>query len=424
MFGVFSQIQGWAKIKGDTDGTKIGNVDDQLKTQVNFNPTSIDPFGRLKVANNTSLWQYTHRYGDDVSRYWDNNGVGTFSVNTSKVAMVITGTTTNGNTSIYRTKRYFEYHKGRAQTLLMTLNPNGQTANVTKRWGMFDDANGVRFTLDGTNGFGVEVLSSTSGSAVADPVLRANFNVDKGDGTGPSGITLDFTKLNLFYITYSWLGTNRVEFGFVAGGQLYPLHRYNYSNSIATSYSQSGNLPVCCCIENNAALGAAPTMEVNCLDVSYEGQKDVYGQVFDVSTGTTELTINTTPSVIAAVRMQSTKNRASLKPLEFDLISTSGNSTIKFDVHIGLVVGGSPTYNAVSGSIAEGLSGTSTAFTAGNIIQSGYVRASSDTSIIKISSDLYAGRLINGTSQTIALVAQTISSNSKLLFSGRYQEFK
>ena len=34
MFGIFSQIQGWVKLKGATDGTKIGNVSDSLKTNV------------------------------------------------------------------------------------------------------------------------------------------------------------------------------------------------------------------------------------------------------------------------------------------------------------------------------------------------------------------------------------------------------
>ena len=34
MFGIFSQIQGWVRLKGNTDGTKIGNTGDSLKTTV------------------------------------------------------------------------------------------------------------------------------------------------------------------------------------------------------------------------------------------------------------------------------------------------------------------------------------------------------------------------------------------------------
>lgn len=399
-------------------------LDTDLDDVVSFDSKAVDKFGRLKVAQNTSLWQFTHRYGDDISRYWDDNGVGTFAIDTDKVAMVITGTTTNGNTSIYRTKRYFEYHKGRTQTMLMTCNPKGQTANVTKRWGMYDNDNGVRFILDGTNGFGVQVLSSTSGSAVTDTVYSSSFNVDPGDGTGPSGVTLNFNYLNLFYISFSWLGTNQVEFGFVANGKLWPLHVFNYSNSQATSYSQSGTLPICCCMTNNAALGAAPTFEINCVDVSYEGIKDVYGQVYDVNTGPNEITVATTETVVAAIRMQSTKNSGSLRPVEFDLISTSGNSTIYYEIQVGTIIGGTPTWTAIPGSIAEGLDATTTTFTDGNLIQSGYLRASSDSRKVTISSDVYAGKLIDGTSEVLAIIARTVASNSKLLFSGRYQEYK
>lgn len=31
MIGLLRQVQGWVKLKGDTDGTKIGNIGDQLK---------------------------------------------------------------------------------------------------------------------------------------------------------------------------------------------------------------------------------------------------------------------------------------------------------------------------------------------------------------------------------------------------------
>jgi hypothetical protein len=33
MFGLLRIIQGWVKLKGDTDGTKIGNLQDRLKVE-------------------------------------------------------------------------------------------------------------------------------------------------------------------------------------------------------------------------------------------------------------------------------------------------------------------------------------------------------------------------------------------------------
>lgn len=40
MFGILRQVQGWVKLKGDSDGTRIGNVGDALK--VTFSSTQID----------------------------------------------------------------------------------------------------------------------------------------------------------------------------------------------------------------------------------------------------------------------------------------------------------------------------------------------------------------------------------------------
>jgi hypothetical protein len=51
MFGVFSQVQGWIKIKGATDGTKIGNSSDSLKTTVT---SSALPTGAATSANQTT----------------------------------------------------------------------------------------------------------------------------------------------------------------------------------------------------------------------------------------------------------------------------------------------------------------------------------------------------------------------------------
>lgn len=402
----------------------MGGITPDIDVDDKIDRSHLDPFGRLKVVEKYSLWQFSHRYGDDVSRYFSTASVGTYAVNTDRAAMVITNTTTNTDRAIYRTKRYFEYHKGRAQSFMTTVNPRGQTTSVTKRWGMMDDDNGIFFQLDGTNGFELVVRSSTTGSVVETKVAQSSFNIDKANGSGPSAITLDFTKFNLFYIEFSWLGTNQVEFGFVSEGTQWPLHRFNFSNTLEYSYTQSANLPVGYEIENNAGLGAAPTMEVNCIDVSFEGLNDVYGQVIDIDTGASEITVGPTAEVVGAVRMQSTKNKGSLKPVEFDLISTSGNSTIYYQVQIGTVLGGTPTWNPLTGSIAETLSGTTQNFTNGIVIQSGYLRASSDSTVVIILSDIYAGRLVDGTSEVLAVVCQTIVSNSKLLFSERFKEFK
>jgi hypothetical protein len=52
MFGILRQVQGWVKLKGNTDGTKIGNTGDSLKTNVT---ASALPSGASTSANQTTL---------------------------------------------------------------------------------------------------------------------------------------------------------------------------------------------------------------------------------------------------------------------------------------------------------------------------------------------------------------------------------
>lgn len=75
-------------------------------------------------------------------------------------------------------------------------------------------------------------------------IPQSQWNIDKCDGTGPSGYNIDLTKMQMFYIDYSWYGAGSVRFGFrdTVGKVIY-CHRI-YNNNINTeAYMRSGNLP-------------------------------------------------------------------------------------------------------------------------------------------------------------------------------------
>lgn len=420
------------RIKGDDGsygGKLIGTVSDALKVfpvneiTVNISNQNTDLFDRLSVGEDFPLWSYAHRYDDDIDLYWDKSLTGTgnsFTHDANKVVQILSNGTANANKIQYRTFRYFEYSKGRMQSYFMTLNPKGSVANVTKEWGCFDDLNGMIYRLNGTSPELV-IRSATSGSTVDTVISRASWD-DPMDGTGDSGVTLDFNKFNLFYIQYAWLGANAVEWGIFLNGRKIPIHRQQVSNTLETSYSQSGNLPLSYQITNNSALGVIPTMEVNCCAVFNNGRQDELGEVFSVDTGSTEISLSTTPLVIAAIRMQPSKNRASIRAIDFNLVSPSGNSTIYYKVYVNGTFTGD-TWSSIANSIAEGLTSYTT-YTSGFLLQSGYVQAGNSLQVEKILSNLYIGRTISGQSQTLSIVAQTINSTAKILFSGRYREYK
>jgi hypothetical protein len=73
---------------------------------------------------------------------------------------------------------------------------------------------------------------------------QSAWNMDKCDGTGPSGFTIDPGKMNMFYIDYSWYGAGFVRFGFRgADGQVIYVHKIVNNNVNTEAYMRSGNLP-------------------------------------------------------------------------------------------------------------------------------------------------------------------------------------
>lgn len=75
-------------------------------------------------------------------------------------------------------------------------------------------------------------------------IPQSQWNVDKMDGTGPSGMTLDLAKMQMFYIDYSWYGAGFVRWG-VRGrdGNVTYVHKMPNNNINNESYMRSGNLP-------------------------------------------------------------------------------------------------------------------------------------------------------------------------------------
>jgi hypothetical protein len=69
------------------------------------------------------------------------------------------------------------------------------------------------------------------------------WNIDRCDGTGASQYNLDLSKMQMFYIDYTWYGAGAIRFGFKnARGEVFYCHRVPNSNVNPEAYMRSGNL--------------------------------------------------------------------------------------------------------------------------------------------------------------------------------------
>ena len=75
-------------------------------------------------------------------------------------------------------------------------------------------------------------------------IPQSQWNIDKCDGTGPSGYNIDLTKMQMFYIDYSWYGAGFVRWGFRGpDGNVIYCHKLINNNVNTEAYMRSGNLP-------------------------------------------------------------------------------------------------------------------------------------------------------------------------------------
>ena len=66
---------------------------------------------------------------------------------------------------------------------------------------------------------------------------------DKLDGTGPSGYRLDLTKMQMFYIEYSWYGAGFARWGLrTTNGQITYVYQQTNNNLQFEAYMRSGNM--------------------------------------------------------------------------------------------------------------------------------------------------------------------------------------
>lgn len=93
-----------------------------------------------------------------------------------------------------------------------------------------------------------EFRGSTVSGAIASKTVDTRVPrtqwADRLDGTGPSGYTLDLTRMQMLYVEYSWYGAGYARFGMrTTNGNIAYVHQFTNNNTQFEAYMRSGNLP-------------------------------------------------------------------------------------------------------------------------------------------------------------------------------------
>jgi len=389
-----------------------------------FSATSLDAFGRLRIAQPYTLFDSQNRYQKDpqFSEELVTGGTATYVANESSVDLAVT--TSSGSKAVRQSFRVFPYQPGKSLMVLATFVMNAGKENLRQRVGYFNTDNGVFFQVNGTTKSFV-LRTNTSGTpSDVRTVNQADWNGDKLDGSGTSGITLDITKAQILYMDFEWLGVGSVRCGFVIDGKFYVCHTFNNANEIDKVYMTTAILPVRYEIENTGTTASASTMTQICSSVISEGGYDQKA-IPQWARRTTTLTgVTTTFVPIVSIRLKSTSLGAVVIPSVFHAIPIG--STLDYEV----VLIKNPTLTGASftsNSTNVELDVTATALTGGSIVDLDYVSGSNQGSGVVSTGedynfDLQLGVTISGTSDIYTLAARTISGTDDIIGSMSYYD--
>lgn len=373
-------------------------------------PQARDAFARFRVSEPETIFD-SKLLHDKSPLFWDEqvtnvsgNASSTFA--NSSVVMSVEA----GDEIVRQSRMRHNYQPGKSQLVLIT----GQLASgsgVTSRIGLFDASDGLFFqSVDGTYGLVIRR------GGVDSVIIRDDWD-DPLDGTGPSGLIVDFTKAQIYAIDFEWLGVGQVRFALFAKGLPVIAHEVSNLNVLETPYIDTPNLPI---RHEVASTEDSVTSRQICASVSSEGGTQANGVVRAISTGGTAVDAAVDEQVYAVlgVRLKAARLDTTAIVEKLSMINED-SADFEWLLLFNPTVAGTFTYSDLPDSSLQVAVGAA----ANTIVDddweaslaSGYSKSANQGGspvLAEIPNALRLGSLIDGTLDEIVLAVRPLTGNS------------
>lgn len=308
---------------------------------------NIDAFGRLRVSNPLTIFsnQFTYDPSPLIFEEVTNNVAQTdlkYDTTNKLVKPQIKPGSLAGNYMYAQSYEYIPYQPGRSQLVFLTFNfltpgvPVSPGASI-KTIGLSDGNNGFELQLDAA--FELNFIIRTTTNAGTQIVNQPNWNLDRLDGTGKSGITLQIGTIQILVIDFQALYVGRVRMGFDIDGQIIYAHEFlNANNVLGWPYIATANLPVRAGIESTGSAVDDEFLFI-CASVASEGgTEDAQRFGYDFKVSREFLSVPTASTCLMSLRpktlFQTFQNRVKFQLKQIE-ISNTGNKPFYWDLGIG-----------------------------------------------------------------------------------------
>ncbi len=389
-------------------------LDTGISLNINGSSPVYDAFSRLRISEPFTLFDSDFGSGSIADTfYWDTStatgGTTSFVANESSWNLIVN--TTSGSSAIRQTKQYFSYQPGKGISILMTGVMGALKTNVRQRLGYFDANNGFYFEQDGVN---LKVVRRTfvSGAPVENEVNQADWSLDSLDGSGPSGLTIDMSKIQIFLIDFQWLGAGKIRMGFDFGTTIVYCHEFFTANILTTVSTTTPHLPIRYEITNTGTTASSTTIKQTCATILSEGGYNPTGTTRTVDSGTTTTSLTSSSGTfipLVAIRLKSANIRSTAQPTLIQC--SSGNSEFMWRLILNPTTLTGPSWTSVSATSVIEFDQSATAISGGEIIKSGLaLQYQVHETILDIGLRLSA--TISGTSDVFVLAAARVSTSA------------
>ena len=348
-------------------------------------PALTDMTYRLQTVETNRLFESTWQYSK-VPQFWSERLTGGATITTpgqkDRTYLLFETTAADGDEALFSSKRFIKYQPFRTHIVTFAAVFQAGATNSVKRIGQFTNFNGWFFEQsDGLYYIVVRNNVDQPTGTVETRVERSNWNIDKLDGTGQSGINLNLDNVVTYIIEFVWHGAQGLKFGIQYFDQIYWVHFINHTGVSEIPFTRTALLPLRAQLINNGAVTGGGSMYLGPVSFNVEGGQEERGYTYAASGETTSRTLSsTTWTVLFALRPKATfngsNNRGYLIPERYTIFP---NSEVAYQVLVdGTTVGGTWIDNGAD-SIAE-YNLTVTDEGTGRVVKSSYGASATKTS--------------------------------------------
>jgi len=292
--------------------------------------------GRLKTSTPEIVFFNTFQYGIETD-VWDTRvSVGGTAVWDSVISGVgMSVTSSAGSEVIRQTRNVMRYISGRPAEISFAIRLEPPKSGVRRRFGLFDGRDGFYFEDDGGDYACVLINSNGPSGIITERYSRSEWNGDKLDGNGPSGITASPSAQQMIVMEYEWYGAGQIKFHFEIDGQVRTIHTINAGNRLPYPWCKTPFLPIRLELTNTTGVSTGPHyLYQGSNSLICEGFTDKLGIAQNVGTAVTGriLPVSQTYYPLLSIRLKPTTLTGIVLPTFFQAASLyqtspSSNST-------------------------------------------------------------------------------------------------